>query len=134
MAHVLEPEFNGKLPSSKTMELDESDPASKQVAKYRRQNTKAAAVLIAAQESEDVILAIQESNTLLVTWPSRTAPDTWKALEDIFQPDDGMSDMQMEEDLYALKFTKKEEPQQLALRIAKISMRYKKFLTDQKKA
>ena len=51
----------------------------------------------------------------------------WKALEDIFQPDDGMSDMQMEEDLHALKFTKKEEPKQLALRIAKISMRYKKI-------
>ena len=40
----------------------------------------------------------------------------------------------MEEDLHALKFTKKEEPKQLALRIAKISMRYKKPLTEQKKA
>ena len=91
-------------------------------------------VLLAAQESEDVILAIQEANTMIVTWPSGTAPDMWKALEDIFQPDDGLSDMQMEEDLHALKFTKKEEPKQLALRIAKISMRYKKPLTDKKKA
>ena len=71
---------------------------------------------------------------MIVTWPSGTAPDMWKALEDIFQPDDGLSDMQMEEDLHALKFTKKEEPKQLALRIAKISMRYKKPLTDKKKA
>ena len=110
MAHVLEPEFSTKLPSSETMELDETDPAGKEFAKYRQQNAKAAAVLIAAQESEDVILAIQESNTMLVTWPSGTAPDMWKTMEDIFQPDDGMADMQMEENLHALKFTKKEEP------------------------
>jgi predicted restriction endonuclease len=67
MAHVLEPEFSTKLPSSETMELDETDPAGKEFAKYRRQNAKAAAVLIAAQESEDVILAFQEANTLLST-------------------------------------------------------------------
>ena len=84
MAHDLEPTFSVKLPSSKTMELDETTPAGKEFAKYRRQNAKAAAVLIAAQESEDVILAIQEANTMIVTWPSGTAPDMWKALEDIF--------------------------------------------------
>ena len=43
----------------------------------------------------------------------------WQTLIDIFQPDDGLSEMQMEEDLCALKFTKKEEPQKLVLRIAK---------------
>ena len=58
IAHVLEPGFNRKLPSSETMELDESDPEGKQFAKYWQQNAKAAAVLIVAQESEDVILAI----------------------------------------------------------------------------
>ena len=54
----LEPDFVTKLPSSKTMELDKSDPDGKQFAKYRQQNAKAAAVLIAAQKSEDVILGI----------------------------------------------------------------------------
>ena len=116
------------------MELDENDPDDKQFAKYRRQNAKAAAVVLAAQENEDVMLAIQEANTMIVTWPSGTAPDTWKALEEIFQPDDGLSEMQMEEDLHALKFTKKEEPKQLALKIAELSMRYRKPLTDLKKA
>ena len=51
MAHVLDPGFMRKLPSSKTMELDENDPDDKQFAKYWWQNAKAAAVLIAAQES-----------------------------------------------------------------------------------
>ena len=119
MAQVLEPEFVAKLLSSETMELDESDPDSKQFASYRRQNVKAAAVLIAAQESEDVILAIQEANTMIVTWPIGTAPDVWKTLEDIVQPDDGLSEMQMEENLHALKFTKKTELKQLALKIVK---------------
>ena len=32
MAHALEPTFNGKLPSSETMELDESNPDGKQFA------------------------------------------------------------------------------------------------------
>ena len=40
----------------------------------------------------------------------------------------------MEEDLDALKFAKKEKLQKLALRITKISMKYKKTLTDQQKA
>ena len=59
------------------MELDESIPEHKQFTKYRRQNAKAGAVILAAQESEDVILALQESNTLLLTWPSGTEPDIW---------------------------------------------------------
>ena len=59
------------------MELDESIPEHKQFAKYRRQNAKAGAVILAAQENEDVILALWESNTLLLTWPSRTVPDMW---------------------------------------------------------
>ena len=41
--------------------------------------------------------------------------------------------MQMEEELHIIKFTKKEEPQKLALRIAKISMKYKKRLNNQQK-
>ena len=46
-------------------------------------------------------------------------------LRNMFQPDDGLSEMSMEEDLYAFKFRKKEEPENLALKIAKISIRYK---------
>ena len=111
MGHVLNKSFSTKLPSSETMELDESIPEHKQWAKYRWQNAKAGAVILAAQESEDVILALQEPNKLLLTWPCGTAPDMWQALEDIFQLDDGLSEMQMEEDLHALKFTTKEEPQ-----------------------
>ena len=77
------------------------------------------------------MLALQEFNTLLLTWPRRTVPDMWKSLEDIYQPDDELSEMQMEDKLHALEFTKKEEPQKLALRIAKISMKYNQKLTDQ---
>ena len=51
----------------------------------------------------------------------------------MLQPDDGLSEMSMEEDLNALKSTKKEEPENLALKIAKISMRYKVKLPDNKK-
>ena len=56
------------------MELDESIPEHKQWAKYRQQNAKAGAVLLAAQESEDVNLALQDDNELTLTWPSGTAP------------------------------------------------------------
>ena len=99
MGHVLEKTFSAKLPTSEKMELDESIPEHKQFSKYRQQNVKAGAVILAAQENEDVILEIQESNTMLLTWPSGTVPDMWKALEDLFQPEDGLSEMQMEEDL-----------------------------------
>jgi hypothetical protein len=58
----------------------------------------------------------------------------WKELKNRFQPDDKLSEMSMEEDLHVLKFTKKEEPDNLALKIAKISMRYKVKFTGLKKA
>ena len=84
--------------------------------------------------NEGVILALQEANELTLTWPSGTAPSIWQALIDIFQPDDGLSEMQMEKELHPLKFTKKEEPQKLALKIRKVSLKYKTRLTDTKKA
>ena len=120
MGHVLDKSFSTKLPSSETMELDESISEHKQWAKYRRQNAKAGVVLLAAQENEDVILSLQGANKLTLTCPSGSVPDMWHTLIDIFQPDDGLSEMQMEEELHALKFTKKEEPQKLALRNAKV--------------
>ena len=110
IGHVLEKSFLTKLPSSETMELDESIPEHKQWAKYWRQYAKAGAVLLAAQESEDVILALEKANELTLTWPSRTVPYMWQMLIDIFQPDDELSEMQMKEELHALKFIKKEEP------------------------
>ena len=130
MGHVLEKIFPAKLPTNETMELDESIPEHKQFAKYWRQNAKAGAGILPAQGSEDVMLALQESNKLLLTWPSETAPDTWQALEDIYQLGDGLSEMQIGEELHALKFAKKEELQKLLLRIAKIFVKYKKKLTD----
>ena len=126
MGHILEETFLAKLPRSKTAELDESKPDHKQWAKYRQPNTKAGAVILSAQENEDVILALQEANELKLTWPSGIVSTMWQTLIDIFQPDDGLSRMQIKEELYALKFTKKEEPQKLVLKIMKISMRYKK--------
>ena len=70
------------------MELSDSIPEYNQWAKYWRQNAKAGAVILAAQESEEVILALQEANELTLTWPSVTAPDMWQTLIDIFQPDE----------------------------------------------
>ena len=40
----------------------------------------------------------------------------WKELNTISKPDDWLSETSTEEDLYALKFTKKEEPESLALK------------------
>ena len=95
---------------------------------------KAGAVILAAQESEYVILALQEANELVLTWPSGTALNMWKELINIFQPDDGLSKLSMEEELHALKFTKKEEPKKTALKMATISMSYKIKLSDSEKA
>ena len=49
------------------MESDESVPQHKEWAKYWQQNAKAGAVILSAQESEDVILALQEANELILT-------------------------------------------------------------------
>ena len=49
MGHVLEKSSLAKLPSSETVELDESIPEHKQWAKYRQQNAKAGAVILTAQ-------------------------------------------------------------------------------------
>ena len=57
----------------------------------------------------------------------------WKVLRNMFQLDDGLSEIQMEEDLHALKVTNKEEPKKLALKIANITMRCKVKMSDSKK-
>ena len=49
MGHVLDKKLLAKLPSSKVVELDESKLDHKQWAKYRRQNVKAGAVILSAQ-------------------------------------------------------------------------------------
>ena len=77
LGHVLEETFLEKLPSRKIVELDESKPDHKQWAEHWRQNAKAGAVILPAQESEDVILKLQEANELTLTWPSGTAPIMW---------------------------------------------------------
>ena len=82
-----------KTPSSKTTELDKIVPEYKQWSIYWRQNAKAGSVILAAQESEDLILALREANKLTLTWPSGTASDLWQTLIDIFQPDDELSEM-----------------------------------------
>ena len=56
----------------------------------------------------------------------------WKELKNMFQPDDGLSEMSMEEKLHALRFTKREEPQNMTLKISNISMRYKGKVSDSK--
>ena len=67
MGHILDEKFLAKLPSSEDMELDESIPEHKQWAKYWQQNAKVGAVILSAQESEDVIWALQEANELTLT-------------------------------------------------------------------
>ena len=75
LGHVLDNSFLGKLPRRKDMELNNSSVEHKQWVRYRRQNAKRGAAIVGAQESEDVILALQEANELELTWPSRTAPN-----------------------------------------------------------
>ena len=72
MGHVLEETFLAKLPSSETVELDESKLEHKQWAKYWRQNAKAGAVILSAHESQDVMLALQEANKLTLSVRSST--------------------------------------------------------------
>ena len=92
------------------------------------------AALVGAQESEDVILGLQDSDELTLTFLSRIAPNHWKELKNVFKPNDGLSEMSMEEDLHKLKFVKKEDLKNLSLAIAKITMRYRMTLPDSKKA
>ena len=84
LGHVLDNNFLGKLPRSKDMEFNNSSAAHKEWAKYRQQNAKAGAAIMGAQDSKDVILALQEANELELAWPSRTAPNMWKELKNMF--------------------------------------------------
>ena len=51
-----------------------------------------------AQESEDVILGLQGSNTVTITFPSEIASTNWKELKNVFQSDDSFYEMSMEDD------------------------------------
>ena len=73
MGHVINESFLLKLPASEDQELDPTDSSQKVLIKYRRQNAKAVAAIIAAQESEDVIMGLQDANDLVVTFPSGVA-------------------------------------------------------------
>ena len=86
-----------------------------------------------AQESEDVTLGLQDSNKLTLTWQSGLVPNLWKELKNRFQPDDGLSEMSMEGGLHMLKFTKKEDPKNLALKITHITMVFKVYIPNSKK-
>ena len=88
MGRILDKTILAKLPSSEVVEVDESFPEHKQWAKYWQQNAKGGAVIISAQESEDVILALREANELRLIWPSDTVLNMWTELINIFQPDD----------------------------------------------
>ena len=80
LEHVIGASFVGKLPSSKTMEFSDNTQEYTLWFKHRQQNAKVGAAIVAVQESEDVILGLQESNELAITWPSRVAPNVWKEL------------------------------------------------------
>ena len=84
IGYVLDGTFLGKLPASKDMELDDSSDGHKMWAKYQRQNVKAMAAIMGAQESEDAILALQEDNELKLTWPSGTVLNMWKEPQNTF--------------------------------------------------
>ena len=73
MGHVINEKFLLKLPASEDQELDPTDLRQKELIKYRRQNAKAVAEIVAAQESEDVIVGLKDANDLVVTFPSGVA-------------------------------------------------------------
>ena len=75
-----------------------------------------------------------KKNELKLTRLSGTAPNMWKELKNMFQPDDGRSERLMEEQLDSLKVKKKVKSKNLDLEIANITMRDKVKLSDSKKA
>ena len=77
MGHVVRKSFLLKLPASKDQELDPSNPSQKNQIKYRRQNAKAVAAIVAAQESEDMIVGLKDTNDLVVTFPSGVVCKNW---------------------------------------------------------
>ena len=98
LGHVLDESFVGKLQYSKTLELDPKNSGHKEWAKCWRQNTTVVAAIVGAQESEDVILGLQGSNTVTITFPSEIASTNWKELKNVFQSDDSFYEMSMEDD------------------------------------
>jgi hypothetical protein len=107
MAHVLDEKFLDKLPNSENMYLDPKNTDHQDWMKHQQQNEKAMTEIVEGQESEDVLLELYDSNKLTVTSPGGIAPNYWKESKNMFQPNDGLSEMSMEEDLHKPKFTKK---------------------------
>jgi hypothetical protein len=81
------------------------------------------AVIMGAQESDNVTLGLQDSNKLALTLPNGRATNLWRELENAFQLNAGLSEILMEEDLHVLKFVEKEEPKNLALEISRFFTR-----------
>lgn len=133
IGRVLDKNFLDKLSTSVNQELDPENSDHKELINYWRQNPKTMAAIVTAQESEDVIMGLRDSNKLIVTFMSEITCNYCKELKNKFQPEDRLFEMSMEEDLHKLKFTKKEDPKKLSLSIAKITMRYKHALPDSKK-
>ena len=122
LAHVLKDEFLSKWPESEEVELDPTLEGNMLPIKHRSQNAKVVSALISAQESEDWITRLQESNELTVTFPSAVACNMWDELKIMFRPDDGLSKILMEEDLHKPEFAKKEDYRNLLSETAKITM------------
>ena len=64
MGHVLDKIFSEKLPGRENTDLDDSLAKHKAWANYWQYNTKAGVAIVGAQESEDIILALQEATEL----------------------------------------------------------------------
>ena len=110
LGHVLEESFAEKVLISETIDLDAMKPQHKESAKHRQQNATVVAAIVGVQEIEDVNVRLQDLNELTLTFLSRNAFNYWKGLKNMLHPDNGLSEIWMEEDLHKLKFKKKEEP------------------------
>ena len=85
---VLSEEFPGKLPTSENIEFDLKNTDYQELIKYQQHNVNVVSAIRVTQDIEDVIMGLQDSTKLIVTFSRGIACNYWKEFTNKFQLDD----------------------------------------------
>ena len=89
--------FKTKLPMLESVTLDPTDPAEKAKIEAKEQNGKAIHAMIGSfKKSKDMNKIMAEQCQDAKNWPTGKAYKVWEALQKKYQPDNSMSEVDME--------------------------------------
>ena len=110
------------LPTTEDQALDETNVDEKRMIKARERNSLAMAYLLSAFKSPaDISLAYE---TMSSDWPGGLAYETVEKLQEIYQPRDNVTEVEVYEKLLEVKMKPKEDPKTLFEQVASIQNWY----------